>query len=103
VSALPLKNAVSFHIFRMPQSPALPVPRVAYPPSPLAILLIGLMISIGGKLSPLPGSLPGALAFSPATIALILDMWVWNKPRAAVSAPNLFHGFSPQETISDGA
>jgi hypothetical protein len=48
-------------------------------------------------------SLSGALAFDLCAIALVLDAWIGNKPRTTVGAPNLLHGCSPQETISDNA
>jgi hypothetical protein len=68
----------------------------------LALFFIGLIIRIGCKFSPLPGGLPGALALNAAAVALVFYARVWNKPTTAVGAPNLAHGFSPQETILDG-
>jgi len=50
---------------------------------------------------PLPRSLSRALALSLFAISVIFDAWIGNKPGSAVGAPNLVHGFSPQETISD--
>jgi hypothetical protein len=69
----------------------------------LAIPLIGLIIRIGGKFLPLPGGLSCALAFNLCAIVLVLDAWIGKKPTTTVGAPNLLHGFSPQETISDNA
>jgi hypothetical protein len=67
----------------------------------LTLFFIGLIIGIGCKFLPLPGGFSGALALNAAAVALVFYARVWNKPRAAVGAPNLVHGFSPQETISD--
>jgi hypothetical protein len=85
----------------MSQSPFLPVSRVSNLPVPLAIFFIGLVIRIGRKFLPLPGGLPCVLALSAGAEALVFYAGVWNKPTAAVGAPNLVHGFSPQETILD--
>jgi hypothetical protein len=65
----------------------------------LALFFIGLIIRIGCKFLPLPGGLSGALALNAAAVALVFYALVWNKPTATVGAPNLVHGFSPQETI----
>ena len=72
-----------------------PIVGIPAPPSLVAFLLIGSIVSVGGHFPFLPQPLPGPLRFLLTAVALILRTRVQIQGTPAMGTSLFFHGLPP--------